>query len=286
MATTLACGHIVNDPNQTHYCDYLHLLTLIKLQPTADSVRHPDEHLFVIVHQSFELWFKQLRWDLARVIEALQDDNVTLATWLMRRSLSVVRLFAPTMQILDTMVPSDFYAFRAHLSPASGTESFQWHEVEILAGARESGLRRMLDNDLSGKYDEGTQAHLWTEELDRLWHAPSVASEVEALLARRGLSGADLYTVAPLHNPNGELMLLAEVLLDFDEEFRVWRFVHARTAERAIGSNPGTGHTTGVRYLDYNATHRAHFFPTLWEARAALWERVQTGAATGVKSEE
>jgi tryptophan 2,3-dioxygenase len=272
----LPCGHVVNDPARTHYCDYLHLGELLKLQPTPDVVRHPDEHLFVVTHQAFELWFAQLRLDLARIITALRGDDVALATWLAQRCTTVVKLFSPMMRALETMTPSDFFAFRAHLSPASGGESAQWHEIELLAGAREDAFLRYLQSELSDDLNTGTQVYLWTERLRVLWEGPSVASEVRDLLARRGLVAADLYHVAPAENPHGSLLLLAEALLDFDEEVRIWRFVHARTAERNIGpGTPGTGNTTGVKYLDYMAFHRAHFFPELWQARGELWERQQ-----------
>lgn len=270
----LSCGHIVNDPNQTHYCDYLHLADLLRLQPTRAEVRHPDEHLFVVTHQAFELWFAQLRFDLPRLIEALQGDDVALATWLAQRCAAVTRLFAPMMQVLETMTPTDFFAFRAHLSPASGTESQQWHEIEILAGLRDEAFRRGLAADLSPHLDRGSQVYLWTEELEALWAQPSVASAMNDLLAHRGVAAADIYQIAPQQNPHGDLMLLSEALMDFDEAFRLWRFSHARTAERSIGpSNEGTAHTSGVRYLDYVAFHRPHFFPALWEARSTLWQR-------------
>ncbi len=269
----LPCGHIVADPEQVHYCDYLHLGELLALQPSREAVRHPDEHLFVVTHQAFELWFSQLRFDMPRIIEAIQRDDASLATWLVQRCVAVVKLFAPMMQLLDTMTPTDFYAFRAHLAPASGTESSQWHEVELLAGLRDERFRQMLDHEPSSEA-HGAPARLWTERLNELWESPSIASALGDLLARRGIAPADLYQVAPQRNPHGDLMLLAEALLDFDEGFRVWRFVHARIAQRTIGRNTeGTGHTTGVRYLDYVATHRADFFPDLWAARSTLWER-------------
>ena len=87
--------------------------------------------------------------------------------------------------------------------------------------------------------------------------------------------------MAPSDYPHGDLLLLSEALLDFDEEIKVWRFIHARTAERTIGvDNLGTGHTSGVRYLDMAALHRELFFPFLWEARRVLWERGQTEGGT------
>ncbi|MGH3088157.1 MAG: tryptophan 2,3-dioxygenase family protein [Rubrobacteraceae bacterium] len=270
----LACGHVVSDPSQTHYCGYLNLGALLDLQPEPENLRHPDEHLFIITHQSFELWFKQLRLDMRRIIAALRNDDVSLATWLAGRCSAILKMFSPMMRVLETMSPSDFFAFRDHLEPASGTESSGWHEVELLAGLRDEGFRRFLRTDPSGDPTEGNPSKLWTDKLEELWNEPSIASELKSLFERRGVVAEDLYVISPEKNPNGDLMLLAEALLDFDEEFRVWRFAHARTAQRAIGpATEGTGHTTGVSYLDYVATHRADFFPELWRAREKLLER-------------
>jgi tryptophan 2,3-dioxygenase len=265
-----------------HYCQYLRLDELLRLQPEAEQLRHPDEHLFVVTHQGFEVWFTQLRFDLRRIIDALQRDDAGLATWLTQRCTAIARLLSPMMRVLETMTPSDFYAFRAHLSPASGTESWQWHEIEILAGAREERFRKYLESELSEVAGSGTQAFLWTERLAELWDAPSVASACRELFARRGVEPADAYGVAPAGNPHADLVLLSEALMDFDEEVKVWRFIHARTAERTIGpDNAGTGHTTGVRYLDMAAMHRELFFPFLWEARGVLWERAQGKGSDG-----
>lgn len=275
----LPCGHRVRDPEQVHYCSYLRLDELLRLQPTPEQVRHPDEHLFVVTHQSFELWFSQLRWELRRIIAALEDDDVGFATRLAQRCTAILRMLSPMMRVLEGMTPTDFYAFRAHLAPASGSESGQWHEVELLAGAREERFRQHLETELLEEPGQGMQSTLWTRRLAELWEAPSVASACEALLERRSVSPAEIYREREGGGSrHPELVLLAEALLDFDEEVRVWRFVHARTAERTIGPDvEGTGHTTGVRYLDAAALHREYFFPFLWKARAELWERQQDG---------
>ncbi len=256
----LACGHVVSDPSQTHYCGYLNLGALLGLQP--EELRHPDEHLFVVAHQSFELWFKQMRLDMRRIIEALRTDDIPLSPWLVNRCVAILGMFSPMMRVLETM------------EPASGTESSGWHEVELLAGLRDEGFRRSLQADPSGDPAEGNPSRLWTARLEELWNEPSIASEFKRLLERRGVEPEDLYVVSPERNSNGDLMLLAKSLLDFDEEFRVWRFIHARTAQRAIGpATSGTGHTSGVSYLDYVATHRRDFFPELWRAREHLLAR-------------
>ena len=277
---TLPCGHAVRDPAQTHYCTYLRLPELLALQPAPERVHHPDEHLFVVTHQSFELWFTQLRADLPRVIEALDRGDLGLATWLVQRCTAVVRMFSPMMRVLETMTLGGFYAFRNHLVPASGGESGQWHEIEILSGAREPEFRRYLEAEVHPDPGSVPHSRLWTARLAELWEAPSVATAAEAAFRRRDMSPAEAYAQSHAGGGQWDLVHLAEALLDYDEEVRCWRFVHARTAERTIGAEvEGTAATTGVRYLERMATHRASFFPFLWNARAELWERVQPPAS-------
>lgn len=273
MTIRLPCGHEVVDEHQTHYCDYLRLNELLRLQPEDDAVHHPDEHLFVVTHQTFELWFKQILFDLPRIIAALDADDVGLGIWLARRIAQISALFTPMVQILESMAPSDFFAFRPHLAPASGTESQQFREIEILAGLRDPAYHRYLQMPTDDD-PEGNQTLMWNEQLRTLWESRSLNDALNDLLERRGVTPADIYTIAPQPNPNFDLFLLAEALLDFDETIALWRHSHARMAERALGPDiKGTGHTSGVRYLDYAAT-RPHFFPDLWEARTILWERV------------
>lgn len=273
---TLACGHAVRDAAQCHYCTYLRLPELLSLQPGGEEMRHPDEHLFVVTHQSFELWFAQLRLDLGRVIEALEEDDAGMAAWLAQRCTAVVRMFSPMMRVLETMTLGGFYAFRHHLVPASGGESGQWHEVELLSGAREPELRRYLEAEVDPDPARGPHSKLWNERLAALWEAPSVASAARDLFARRGVTPVEAYAASHARGEHWDLVQLAEALLDYDEEVRCWRFVHARTAERTIGPDTeGTAATSGVRFLERMAVHRASFFPYLWEARGQLWERTQ-----------
>jgi tryptophan 2,3-dioxygenase len=279
IVETLACGHRLADPGQTHYCTYLRLDELLSLQPGPGQARHPEEHLFVVTHQAFELWFTQLRTDLPRVIEALQRNDAGTATWLMNRCTAIVRMFSPMMRVLETMTLGGFYSFRHHLVPASGGESGQWHEIELLSGAREPELLRYLQAEPRPDDPTGPQVGLWTPCLAELWDAPSVSSAAKALFEARGVSPADAYEASHAGAEHWDLVLLAEALLEYDEEVRIWRFVHARTAERTIGPDAeGTGHTTGVRFLERMAVVRASFFPFLWSARGELWNRTRPAA--------
>lgn len=277
---TLACGHRLADPGQVHYCTYLRIPELLQLQPGPEQLRHPDEHLFVVTHQSFELWFNQLLVDLPRVIEALERDDAGLATWLMQRCATVARMFSPMVRVLENMTMGGFYAFRRHMSPATGGEGAQWHKVEVLSGAREPELLRYLQREPRPDDPASPLVGLWTPQLAELWDKPSVASAAEALFERRGVAPTDAYAASHAGAEHWDLVLLAEALLDYDEEVRIWRFVHARMVERTIGPDvPGTGGSTGVRHLERMATMRASFFPFLWMARTELWERMQRSFA-------
>lgn len=278
MTTKLPCGHEVVAPQQTHYCTYLRLPELLRLQPTGDELQHPDEHLFVSVHQTFEIWFKQILFELQRIIAALDGDDVGLGIWLTQRVTQIAALFGPMIRILESMAPSDFFAFRGHLSPASGTESTQFREIEILAGLRDPAYQRYLQMPIEEGPDNNA-TYLWTPRLCQLWESRSLNDALTDLLRRRDVTAADLYTVAPVPNPHFDLFLLAEALLSFDETFAIWRSAHARMAERTIGHDvKGTGHTSGVRYLDHAAA-RPRFFPALWQARTTLWERLGSAAS-------
>lgn len=272
---TLSCGHEVLDPADTHYCRYLGLETLTGLQPEGDELRHPDELLFVITHQSFELWFKEILFELERVIERMRAGDAWGATALVRRVAAIVHWFPQQHAILETMLPPHFFQFRGQLAPASGLESQQFREIEILSGLRDPEYRRFLEQPI-GPEESQPRVSVWTERLARRWEGPSVREELLRLLERRGVDLVELQRSVDRPGADRDLLELEEALIDYDQAFATWRFAHARLAERFLGRDvEGTGYTTGVRYLDAVARTRMHFFPELWQARSALWRRVQ-----------
>lgn len=270
---TLPCGHEVADAGQMHYCSYLRLPELLALQPPERDLRHHDELLFIITHQAFELWFRLILHELNAAIELLDQDNVGYATWLMRRVNQILRLLIEQIHIPEAMAPQDFFAFRAALSPASGTESIQFREIEIRSGLRDTTkYRPTLEMPPDPPGSEGPQTRILTARLAAAWDQPSLHDAFLGLLKRRGVNVIDLYR--PLdRSDHHDLFMLAETLIEYDELFNLWRTHHRVMVERALSAaTRGTGHTTGVRYLDRTLTY-PHFFPELWEARATLWER-------------
>lgn len=275
MAELLSCGHEVLDAEQPHYCTYLRLDNLLNLQPRAEKLRHADEHLFVIAHQSFELWFNEILFELERAIELIQADETWRAAALVRRVATIVSWFPQQQGILETMLPPDFFQFRGALVPASGLESQQFREIEILSGLRNPDYRRFLEQPV-GPGPKESKVNAWTDRLTRRWEQRSLWEAFLALLDRRDARPLDLYVRSEQPNPHRDLFTLAEALVDYDEAFSVWRFTHARLAERLVGGEvEGTGETGGVSYLDIVANKRMHFFPELWNARSELWRRME-----------
>jgi tryptophan 2,3-dioxygenase len=268
----LPCGHEVADADQAHYCSYLRLAELTSLQPAQEALGHHDELLFIITHQAFELWFRLILHELKAATGLIERGNAGYATWLMRRVNQIMRLLIEQIHIPETMAPQDFFAFRDRLNPASGSESIQYHEIEIRSGLRDTAkYRAALDTPPDPPGSQGPQTRLLTGQLKAAWEQPSLHDAFMELLARRGVTPPDLY--APLdRSQHHDLFLLAETLIEYDELFGLWRVHHRAMVERALSAlTKGTGHTTGVRYLDRTLAH-PHFFPELWEARARLWE--------------
>src|SRR5690606_6798966 len=159
--------------------------------------------------------------------------------------------------------PQDFYAFRATLSPASGTESLQYREIEIRSGLHDTTrYRPMLDVPPGPPNTPAPQTRILTDDLDAAWQQRSLHDAWLDVLARRGVSIADVY--GPLEQrQHHDLFLLAETLLEYDQLFGLWRMHHRSMVERALSAiTKGTGHTTGVRYLDRTISH-PHFFPEI-----------------------
>ncbi len=164
--TTLLCGHQVRDEQQTHYCSYLRLPELTALQPAAPSLGHHDELLFIITHQTAELWFKLILHELDTIIDLLDRDCVGSATWLLHRVDQVLELLIKQILLINTMAPQDFFAFRESLAPASGGESIQFRMIEIRSGLRDTRRHRaVLDAPVCPMHGKGVATHLLTPVL-------------------------------------------------------------------------------------------------------------------------
>jgi tryptophan 2,3-dioxygenase len=238
------------------YGGYLRVDDLITLQQLRSDPAQHDETLFIIIHQVYELWFKQILHELDAVVAQLDRDDVLGAVRLLRRCHEIQRVLVAQIAVLETMTPMDFLAFRDHLMPASGFQSAQFREIEFLAG--------LPDAKFVEYYEAGSPAR---ERLERRLTGRSLRDAFHGLLARRGFSpdaagAAALYRTAA---SGMDAFLLAEALLDFDEMLTLWRLRHVQMVERIIGGRPGTGGSDGASYLRGTVARRV--FPELWEAR-------------------
>jgi tryptophan 2,3-dioxygenase len=246
------------------YSSYLKVEELLDLQRRLSRPEHHDEMLFIIIHQVYELWFKQLLHELDATIEALDRDELLRVSKYFRRIHTIQRLLESQVDILETMTPQEFNTFRDNLNPASGFQSIQFREIEFLSGVRRTETLAHI------QMDDAQRARL-----DARLAAPSLYDHVKVLLARRGFAseaGAPLieslrtiYTNADDHY---DLYLLLEDLIEFDERFLLWRGRHVRMVERMIGQRTGTGGSSGAKYLQ--GTLESRFFPELWEVRSHL----------------
>ena len=233
------------------YNSYLHIPELLALQGGLSAAH--DELLFIVVHQVYELWFKVLIQELEAVRSAIEADDLRGARHFLARVKVIEALLVEQVGVLETMAPQDFLTFRSELAPASGFQSAQFREIEFLSGLKDAGYIKALD-------DADARARLQQRLAE-----PSLLDVFTRLLDRRGVTVSDLYRQSDDH---ADLLELAEALLDHDEGFRLWRLRHVEMVERQIGDKPGTGGSTGVRYLQ--STLGKRFFPQLWEVRSQL----------------
>jgi tryptophan 2,3-dioxygenase len=234
------------------YGSYLHISELLALQGGLTQAH--DELLFIVVHQVYELWFKVLIHELEAVRSAIVAEDLHAARHFLARVKVIEALLVEQVAVLETMAPQDFLTFRSELAPASGFQSAQFREIEFLSGLKDAGYIKALDGNADAR-----------ARLQQRMEEPSLLDVFTALLERRGVTVNDLYRQNDQH---ADLLELAEALLDHDEGFRLWRLRHVEMVERQIGDKPGTGGSTGVRYLQSTLSKR--FFPELWEVRSQL----------------
>ncbi len=246
------------------YNKYLKVPDLIKLQETlSDPVSH-DELLFIVIHQTYELWFKQLLHELDATIGWLNEERIFRANHSLRVIVSIEKILVSQIHILETMAPIGFLEFRDKLNPASGFQSMQFRELEFVSGAKDEKILNTFKND-----------EYAYPQLVKRFGAPSLADTFWALLSNRGIDVSDhdkrvAAIVDILTHPESDhdLYQLQDLLIEHDEHIIFWRSNHVTMVERMLGMKPGTGGSEGVGYLQKTLTKK--FFPELWEARTHL----------------
>jgi len=257
------------------YAEYLRLDRLLGAQEPL-SAEH-DEMLFIIVHQVSELWMRLMLHELKGVMECVRRDDLSPSFKMFDRIGRVQAQLLAVWEVLATMTPADYSAFRNILGRSSGFQSVQYRLLEFTLGNRDAAFAKV--------HKPGSPAH---DALMRALSSPSLYDEVLRLLSQRGYgipaavlnrdftqpyAASKQVTAAWLgiyHNAeqDWDLYELAERLVDLDHRFQIWRFQHMKTVERIIGYKPGTGGTAGVSYLA--KALRLRLFPELWELRTSM----------------
>jgi tryptophan 2,3-dioxygenase len=241
--------------DEVTYGSYLELEALLGLQRPRSGPDHPDELLFIIVHQASELWFKAILHDLDGLIAALEQREAGQALWRLQRINALMRIVSAQLSSLETLPPQHFAQFRTFLGTSSGSQSVQFRAIEAASGLRDQHFMRALE-------EHGEIPEVVREALAR----PTLQDLFLRLLDAAGAKLEDLY-LGPGPTP---LFFLAEALLEYEQQFAQWRFKHVQLVERIIGpSTGGTGGTLGSRYLMRTVDQR--FFPVLWEVRGRMF---------------
>lgn len=243
------------------YGSYLRLNELLALQSPQSTPEHPDELLFIVVHQASELWFKLLLHEFDALIVAMQQFDTMRSLLAVQRVNVLTEIIAQQLTALDTLPPQRFAQFRGYLGSSSGSQSAQFRAIEATAGLRDAHFMAAIT-------DHGDPPPLVAAALAR----PTLQELAMALLAHEQVSLASLYT-GPAPTP---LFLLVEGLLEFEQRFARWRFLHVQLVERILGPHTGgTGGTLGAKYLAKTVSQR--FFPMLWESRQQFYGAAPTG---------
>ncbi len=248
----------------TDYQTYLRINDLLKLQiPLTDDA--PDELLFIVVHQSYELWFKVMIDELTRSADVLHANEPWRAISHLRRTIEIEKLLLTHLRLLDTMSPEGFLQFRDPLDPASGFQSAQYRAIEFLSGGGDPkalAFDFFDDEQRAWLAEVAARPNVWTG-FETSLRASTEAKDDESLL--------DLVTDLYRHHdtaPLTSLHAVAELLVDHDGNFALWRYQHMMMAARQIGNRQGTGGSAGMAYLETTVARR--FYPELWEVRSVL----------------
>jgi tryptophan 2,3-dioxygenase len=262
------------------YNDYLKVGEMLSLQSPQSEPEHHDEMLFIIIHQTYELWFKLILHEMATVLGYLDQDDPLSAHHFLNRVVEILKLLVQQIHILQTMSPVDFLEFRDRLMPASGFQSTQFREIEFLAGLKDEVYLRYFEHRpefvdlLKLRIRNRDLRTAYYDMMRRLGYpmpakAENAEKAGEIVDSKTGLKVIEalrpIYQKPSKHLP---AYLLTEALVDFDQYLGLWREHHVRVVERVIGFRRGTGGSSGVAYLKSTTVKKC--FPLLWELRTYL----------------
>ena len=254
---------------QMTYGSYLKIPELLQLQqPLSDGPEH-DELLFIVIHQTYELWFKQILHELSATQAAMESGDLYRSLALVGRVRTILKTLVSQVDILETMTPLQFNSFRSRLESSSGFQSAQFREFEVVLGRREGFDLGALDDADRKRIESGLQRRsLWGSALVLLAHKGYAIPARRTNDVTSKITGADeelQEVLVDIYRNDSEYSLLLERLVDLDEGVQEWRYRHVKMVERTIGNKMGTGGSSGVGYLA--STLFNPVFPDLWAVR-------------------
>lgn len=253
------------------YSTYLRVPELVELQ-TPRSEEH-DELLFIIIHQTYELWFKQLRHEFQFLQDRLDAGEPHQALATSGRIRTIIKTLVSQVDILETMTPLQFNAFRSRLDAASGFQSAQFREIEGILGRRDRNFAAHLTTEQRQAVEHITNSPaLWDHVLHMLAaRGHAIPTEVLARDVSQPYAGDErvVSAIVDAYRKDPEASLLLERLLDIDEGLQEWRYRHVKMVERTIGRKPGTGGSDAAAGYLLKTLFRP-VFPDLWESRSHL----------------
>lgn len=259
------------------YNSYLKIPELLQLQQEISEPKEHDETLFIIIHQVYELWFKQILHEVDRCALWLDQDQVIESLRSLRRIASIQDVLIKQVDILETMAPDEFNRFRNRLNPASGFQSFQFRLLEFKLGLKDSAYLKYFDADpdFQGQLRDALESPTF---YDVFWRflARKGAPIPKELLDRNVTQAHEpseelTQTLAEIyrqHASRHEEYTLMEAMMDLDEKLILWRYRHIAMVQRMIGDLHGTGGSPGASYLAKTLNKRA--FPEIWSLRNYL----------------
>lgn len=258
-------------PPPLTYANYLDLEQLLSLQKPRSSPPEHDETLFIVIHQTYELWFKQFLHEFDKINRDFSAGDLFGAIHTFKRVRTIMKVLVAQIDILETMTPSSFSSFRDRLETASGFQSVQFREAEFALGYKRAATVNYLKPDYPG-YDR----------LNQRLHERTVVDHFYDFLEKRGAQIPAELKDRDVTQPNGpdervqneilrlyknspECSILFELMTDFDEGLQEWRYRHVKLVERTIGAKKGTGGSPGVPFLKESLFRP--IFPDLWAIR-------------------
>ncbi len=246
------------------YNKYLKVPELLELQRTLSEPVSHDELLFITIHQTYELWFKQILHEIDATVGWMNEGRAFRVNHSLRAVVAIEKIIVSQIHILETMAQIGFLEFREKLNPASGFQSMQFRELEFVSGQKDEKILEVF------KHDEFAY-----KRLSERFTAPGIGDSFWAMLGRQGFAAgtheekvAAIVEILTYPEKHTDLFIMQDLLIEHDASISLWRYHHVLMVERMLGMKRGTGGSEGVGYL--MTTLMKKFFPEIWEARTHL----------------